>query len=78
MAKKEYNPLECTMIFGTEAVNTLYDKGIAAAKRVAKNCDGMVVKKKFNTEAEMAEYFKGIYDMDGWGKYAVIYSDGTY
>lgn len=78
MAKKQNNPLECTMIFGTEAVNALYDKGVAAAKRVAKSCDGMVVKKKFNTEAEMCEYFNGIADMDGWNKYAIIDCDGKY
>lgn len=76
MGKSE-NPLECTMIFGSHAVNTLYDRGITAAKRAAKE-EGMIVKKKFNTQQEMDEYFNGIDDMDGWEKYAVIYSDGTF
>ena len=78
MTKKQYNPLECTMVFGTEAVNALYNYGITEAKRAAKNGDGMIVKKKFNTEAEMREYFNGIDDIDGWEKYAVIDSDGKY
>lgn len=76
MGKSE-DPLKYTIIFGSHAVNTLYDKGIAAAKRAAKE-EGMIVKKKFNTQREMEEYFNGINDMDGWEKYAVIYNDGTF
>ena len=76
MGKSE-NPLEVTMIFGTYAVNTLYDEGVDAAMEAAED-DGMVVHKRFNTQQEMDEYFNGIDDMDGWNKYAVIYSDGTF
>lgn len=74
---KTNNPLEVTMVFGTEAVDALYDDGIKAMKRVLKY-DGMMVKKTFNTDAEMQAYFNGIDDMDGWNKYAVIYSDGSF
>ena len=65
------------MIFGSHAVNTLYDRGIIAAKRAAKE-EGMIVKKEFNTQQEMEEYFNVINDMDGWNKYAVIYNDGKF
>lgn len=74
---KSNNLLEVTMVFGTEAVDALYNDGIKAMKRVLKY-DGMMVKKIFKTDAEMQEYFNGINDMDGWNKYAVIYSDGSY
>lgn len=74
---KSNNPLECTVVFGSYAVNTLYDKGIDAAIK-ATDTEGMVMHKKFNTQQEMNEYFNGIDDMDGWNKYAVIYSDGTF
>ena len=75
---KTKNPLEITMVFGTEAVDALYDSGITKARRYAKNGDGMIVKKKFNTQQEMDAYLAGINDMDGWYKYAVIDSDGKF
>lgn len=76
--EKTNNPLEVTIIFGSGAVNTLYNEGILEAKEYAKGVEGMVVNKKFNTEQEMNEYFNGIADMDGWNNYAVIYSDDSF
>lgn len=67
-----------TFVFGTDAVNALFDDGLAAVKRVAKRGDGMIVKKKFNTQQEMQAYMDGIDDMDGWYKVAFIDSDGVY
>lgn len=76
--EKQKDPLTMTFVFGTDAVNALFDDGLAAVKRVAKRGDGMIVKKKFNTQQEMQAYMDGIDDMDGWYKVAFIDSDGVY
>lgn len=75
---KSKDPLVMTFVFGTDAVDALYDEGLAAAKRVAKRGDGMIVKKKFNSPQEMQAYMDGIDDMDGWYKVAYIDSEGNY
>ena len=65
--------IEVTVVFGKDASN-YYDETGSLKKTQAyinRGGDGMIVKKKFNTQAECDEYFAGIDDMDGWLGYTV-------
>lgn len=58
-------PVEIVMAFGEQATDA-YDEGFKPLKRVVKNGDGQLLRRKFGSQAEMDAYLQGLEDMNGW------------
>lgn len=65
--------IKSIIIFGSQAVNEYEDTGVIPA---GDDIDGYAGSVEFRTQAEMAAYFKGLNDADGWEK--VISLDPVY
>lgn len=53
------------VLLGSDAVNRFYNEEPVYG-------DGMLVKREFETEAELKAYFQGLDDNDGWLEYATL------
>lgn len=56
---------EIIVAFGESATDA-YDEGFKCMKRVIKNGDGMLLRRKFNSQGEVDAYLLGLEDQVGW------------
>ena len=62
-------------VFGEEAASVYEDYGFDKMRKVVEDGDGCIVKREFDTEAEVRAYQQGIEDMDGWQGCTILGDD---
>lgn len=62
-------------VFGEEATDAYLDGGVNGLRKVIEGGDGRVVKREFDTEAEVRAYQQGVEDMDGWLACTIVDDD---
>lgn len=69
---KTKNEFSVVVVFGECAAQAYEEKGFTAMRSVLKNGDGMLVRKDFNTKAEVEAYIEGLEDSRGWEEFCVL------
>lgn len=72
MAKKKF---KAVVVFGEDAAKAYANGDMKHMYGLIRNCDGSLLQREFDTEAERKAYIMGIDDMDGWFGAAVLSED---
>ena len=62
-------------VFGEAAVDAYEDGGFKEMRKVVEDGNGSIIKREFDTEAEVRAYQQGLEDMNGWQNCTILDDD---